>query len=203
MIQLWVMNYHDFLMDEAGSEFPSQQEPTHLAIQDEAAQIHERKRDRKKRITTAIRKRFKKPDTTIATSEQQVENTSEEIKFRTKAKEKAKEFIKNYAHNLNPKGKDGYWWAGALGKLGATVTTAIFAPFAAPAVALSTASFRVGQFGAEKFNNKRYKKKLTDEGYSEWLQAREKKYPKGVSRIGRLARGTSAASVGAAIGLAA
>jgi hypothetical protein len=126
-----------------------------------------------------------------------------EKNLKIRVKERIVTFAKNYMHNVDPRGKDKSWWAGALTKVGLTAATAAVVPVALPAVSLTTAAFRVGQYGGEKLNKRMQKKRLGEEGYSELMKERAKNQPGGLGKLGRFTRGIGAMSALTAIGIVA
>jgi len=140
---------------------------------------------------------------------QQVEATPVKQETSPEKKSLAKKtatFIKNrvvaYIKNLNPLGKDKFWWTGNL--LSAAGTAALFLsgpPGLHKIKSLASAAFSVGLYAGERAMEKHRNKNWSEERRAEWAAKRQEKFPNGTSRIKRFLLGVSAGGVyGAAFG---
>lgn len=116
--------------------------------------------------------------------------------------EKIKKRIKNYFRNLNPIGKDKFWWTGNLLSTTATASIFVFAPGLRLVKSLMSAGVSVGLYASEKMMERHRKNNWTEDQRTAHEVKRQEKFPNGVSRIKRFLLGVSAGSIyGAAIGL--
>lgn len=116
--------------------------------------------------------------------------------------QKIKTRIKNYFRNLNPRGKDKFWWTGNLLSTATTATLFVLAPAARPLKTLLSASLSVGLYATEKALERHRNNNWTEEQRTEYHNKRQEKFPNGVSRLKRFFLGVSAGGIyGAALGL--
>src|SRR6266699_1975849 len=55
----------------------------------------------------------------------ETENSEEKKSLSKKLSERIKQRVKNYIHNLDPRGKDKFWWAGSLLSTSASAATVL------------------------------------------------------------------------------
>jgi len=138
------------------------------------------------------------PDTTVATE------TPE--KKRKSLGKRAAHIIRNrtvsYIKNLDPRGKDKFWWTGNLLSAATSAGLFLFAPGARLLKTAATAGISVGLQVAETAGEKYRDKFWDEEKKAERAAKREEKFPEGTSRLKRFLLGISAGGIyGAAVGL--
>jgi len=132
----------------------------------------------------------------------QNEISSENKSLARKTSTIIKNRVVNYLRNLNPFGKDKFWWMGNL--LSTTGTAALFitAPPAIVAKSFASAALSVGTYVGEKAMERHRSNNWTDEQRAAYATQRQEKFPNGTSRLKRFLLGISAGGVyGAAIGI--
>lgn len=131
------------------------------------------------------------------------ENSEKEKKSLAK---KTSHHIKNrvvtYINNLDPRGKDKFWWTGNILSAAGTAAIYVFSPAARPLKTLASVSLSAGLYAGEKATEKYRKNYWTQDQRAEWAAKRQEKFPNGVSRLKRFILGVSAGGIyGAALGI--
>jgi hypothetical protein len=131
----------------------------------------------------------------------EVQKNKKEKKLGSKIKERIKNRVKRYIKNLDPRGKDKYWWTGNLFNMVTSGILYAVAPEAVHIKSLVSAGVSVGVYALERGIEKYYEKRLTEEENAERIAKRQEKFPNGTSRIRRFLLGVAAGSIyGAALG---
>jgi hypothetical protein len=140
--------------------------------------------------------------------EKQSQETTKEASEKEKRSlaKKTGHLIKNrtvsYFRNLDPRGKDKFWWTGNLLSATASAGLFLFAPAARPLKTLASVALSTGLYSGERVMDKYRERYWTEERIAERAAKRQEKFPNGTSRLKRFLLGVSAGSLyGAAVGL--
>lgn len=109
--------------------------------------------------------------------------------------QKIRERLINYVKNLDPRGKDKFWWSGSLLNILSNATLRATFPAALPLKHVLTAAVNIGTIATEKVAQRYREKNWSEEQLAEHAARRQEKFPNGVSRLRRFLRGVSAGSL--------
>jgi hypothetical protein len=137
-----------------------------------------------------------------ASNDEKKETGVDKKRVSKKLSERIKGRIKNYIRNLDPRGKDKFWWSGTILSTAASAALLVTSPASLPFKTLVSATASIGLYAVEKGMEKYHKMRLSEEEFAEKVAKKQEKFPNGTSRLRRFLLGVSAGGIyGAALGI--